>query len=316
MDTLTNIPASMINDFDSLHVADLTEEERSLIINYVGLTRDVTEAQQLFDAFYFNMLNMRNLFVFNANDTVTRTEYCLNCDSDFIAVNSLVVNLISSARTLTEFLRARAAKWLENSEFQEDKSKDEFNIYASQIYNTSFVYRLLINLRNYMQHGYLPVSFKEGRYSFDINQILSPPHFKINGKLKSDMKNFIDACENPGENIACISLTLTIADFSVKVIDIYNKFLFYIKSCVFSSYNDVKQLIQTKPSIVCDYHEGLNGFIIYDLDERAYQVLNPNENPNDIINIYEKRVSAIYNDEKIAFDELLGSFSFFEEVML
>lgn len=191
MDTIKVIPRSIIKDYDSLFVADLTIEERNMICRHIALTRDVIEANQLFESFYFNLLNMRNSFVFNMNDTVIKTEHCPDFDSDFIAINSLVVNLISSAKILTEYLRETADRWLGESKSKEDKYKDMYNSYVSKIYDKSFNYRLLINLRNYMQHGYLPVSFQEGKYSFDAGQILSTPHFNIKGKFKTDMNNFI-----------------------------------------------------------------------------------------------------------------------------
>lgn len=304
MDTVTNIPVGIIEDADSLHLADLTEEERILLVDYVALTRDITEANQLFEVFCFNLINMRNSFVFKINDTVTRTDCYSDFDSDFIAVNSLVINLISSAKTLTEFLRERADRWIGNSEDKNNKYKDKYNVYVSGIYDTSFNYRILINLRNYMQHGYLPVSFKEGRYSFDVNQILDTPHFDIKGQLKTDIENFIAKLEIPGENIACMSLTLSIADFAVRVTDIYKNFLFYIKKCVQTSYNDVKKLIEAKPSIVCDYHEGFKGYIIYDKDEHRYHAFYSKDNPNKMMSTYEKRASDVYKYEKKAYDEL------------
>ncbi len=108
MDTVTNIPIGIIKDADSLHLANLTEEEHTLLVNHVDLTRDIIEANQLFEVLCFNLLNMRNSFVFRMNDTVTRTDCYSDFELDFIAVNSLVINLISSAKTLTEFLRERA----------------------------------------------------------------------------------------------------------------------------------------------------------------------------------------------------------------
>lgn len=306
MDTIKVIPMSIIKDFDSLFIADLTVEERKRISNHVALTKDVIEANQLFEAFYFNLLNMRNSFVFNISDTVFKTEHCPDFDSEFIAINSLVVNLISSAKILTEYLRETANRWLGNGKSKEDKYKDEYNSYVSEIYDKSFNYRLLINLRNYMQHGYLPVSFQDGKYSFDVTQILRTPHFKINGHLKTDMNNFITKLEIPGETIPCISLTLTIADFSVKVIDVYRKFLFYIKKNILSSHICIQKLIQSKPSIVCEYNEQLKGYIIYDedLNERTYHAFKANDAPNKTIASYEKKVSDIYKYEKKEYDIL------------
>lgn len=312
MDVVTNIPINIFDNCDSLHLADLTKDEHNLLVNHVALTRDVIEANQLFEVFYFNLLNMRNSLTFKINDTVTLTEYCPDCDLDFIAVNSMVINFISSTKTLTEFLRDIANKWLGNSAEKKDKYKDKYNIYVSKIYDEFFNYRFLINLRNYMQHGYLPVSFKEGRYSFDFKQILDTPHFDIKGQLKTDIDNFLAEFETPGENIPCMSLTITISDFTVKTIGI----LFYIKKCVSSSFNKVKKLIKNKPSIVCDYHEILNGYIIYDMDEYRYHAFNSNDNPNQMMYTFEKRVSYIYEEEKGAYDELRSHFTFCKDINL
>lgn len=304
MDTLINIPIGSIKEPGSLHIADLNENDHTLLVNHVALTRDVIEANQLFEVFYFNLLSMRNSFMFNMNDTIVRTEYCPDYASDFVAVNSFVINLISSAKTMTEFLRETANRWLGNSKNTNDKYKDKYNVYVSGIYDSSFNYRLLINLRNYMQHGYLPVSCVEDRYSFDVKQILDTPHFGIKGQLKTDIENFIKKLEIPGETIACMSLTLTIANFTVIVTDIYRKFLFYIKKCILLSHNEVKKLIDTNPSIVCDYHEGFNGYIIFDYDGDRLHAFSSKDNPNNMISAYEKRSADIYNDEKKAYDEL------------
>lgn len=306
MDTIKIIPSSIVENFDSLHVADLTKEQQNLIITHIALTREVIEANQLFDAFYYNILNMRNSFTFNMDDTVCKTENNPNYDNEYIAVNALVINLISSAKTLTEYLRNAADRWFGNSE---KRYKDNYNKYVSNIYDTSFNYGLLSNLRNYMQHGNLPISFRDGRYCFDVKQIQSTPHFNISGKLKTDIKKFIEKCEIPGETIPCLSLTLTIADYSLKVIDIYKKFLFYFKKEISSSYNEIQNLILNKPSIVCDYHPALKGHIIYDSDE-TYHAFNTNENPNKMMGIYEKKVADIYKEEKQIYDKMHSQLKF------
>lgn len=47
-----------------------------------------------------------------------------------------------------------------------------------------------MKLRDFSQHGHLIVSRDyQNKYYFDIEQILSTPHFNINKKLKPEMKN-------------------------------------------------------------------------------------------------------------------------------
>ena len=303
MDTLTSIPASFIKDFSSLHVADLTTDEHTLLVDYIALARDIIEANQLFEVFYFNLLNLRNSFILHYDDEISRTEHCPDCSSDFIAFNAFVINLISSSKTLTEFLRATAKRWLGDN-------NNNYNLYVSKKYDESFNYRFLINLRDYMQHGYLPVSFCYGRYSFDPDQILDVPHFNVKNKLKNDLENFIKELEVPDQTNPHIALTFAISSFVVTVTDIYRKFLYYFQRPVSSSYKEIKELIKEKPSIVCNYHKDFEGYIIYDIEEDGFHAFNSKDNPNNMINDYAKRCAEIYNDETAVYDELRTHFKF------
>ena len=298
MDTTEQIPASLIENLDSIQPAELSDDELTTIENYICLTRDAQETKQLFDVFYFNLLCLKNSFILYARDTVKKLPNCPECNSESIALNALVINLISSAKTLVESLRAAAIRW-----FEKDKdNKDKFNIYVSNVYDNSIVYRILMNLRDFAQHGDLPVSLKEGRYSFDIYQILTTPHFNLNKQVKEDMNKFLSNFD-PSKEVACLALTITIADFVVKVIDIYREFLSSIKGSVSSSYSRIQEMVKLKPSIICNTHEDFKGYIFYSV-ENVYHVFNPKDNANKMIREYEKYTADILNDEKKAFDEL------------
>ena len=298
MDTATQIPAKFIENIELIQPADISDDELNIIKDFIELTCDVQETKQLFDVFYFNLRSLRNDFTLYAGDTVEKLPNCPESSSETIAVNALVINLISSAKTLVEALRTTAIRWLEKDEGK----KDEFNIYVSGIYDKSSVYRILMNLRDYAQHGSLPVSQKEGKYSFDLSQILDTPHFNLNKQVISDMKGFLSNFDS-SEVIACLALTITIADFVVKVVDIYRNFLFYIKGNVSSSYAEIKKIITLKPNIICDAHPVLEGYIIYS-EKDTYHAFDPNDNPNKMINEYDKYIADIFKEEKIAFDNL------------
>lgn len=200
-------------------------------------------------------------------------------------------------------MRATAKRWLGDD-------NNNYNLYVSKKYDESFNYRFLINLRDYMQHGYLPVSFCDGRYSFDPDQILDVPHFNVKNKLKNDLENFIKELEVPDQTNPHIALTFAISSFVVTVTDIYRKFLYYFQRPVSSSYNEIKELIKEKPSIVCNYHKDFEGHIIYDIEEDGFHAFNSKDNPNNMINDYAKRCAEIYNDEKAVYDELRTHFKF------
>lgn len=100
------------------------------------------------------------------------------------------------------------------------------------------------------------------------------------------------------------------------MIDVYRKFLFYIKKNISSSYTFIQKLIQSKPSIICEYNEQLKGYIIYDVDEYTYHAFKANDNPNKTIASYEKKVSDIYKYEKKEYDILHSHLKFKLDISL
>ena len=91
MDTLTSIPASFIKDFSSLHVADLTTDEHTLLVDYIALTRDIIEANQLFEVFYFNLLNLRNSFILHSDDEISGLLVSVSTSGRFVPVSGRFV---------------------------------------------------------------------------------------------------------------------------------------------------------------------------------------------------------------------------------
>ena len=91
MDTLTSIPASFIKDFSSLHVADLTTDEHTLLVDYIALTRDIIEANQLFEVFYFNLLNLRNSFIIHSDDEISSLLVSVSTSGRFVPVSGRLV---------------------------------------------------------------------------------------------------------------------------------------------------------------------------------------------------------------------------------
>ena len=91
MDTLRSITASFIKDFSSLHVADLTTDEHTLLVDYIALTRDIIEANQLFEVFYFNLLNLRNSFILHSDDEISSLLVSVSTSGRFVSVSGRFV---------------------------------------------------------------------------------------------------------------------------------------------------------------------------------------------------------------------------------
>ena len=91
MDTLTSIPASFIKDFSLLHVADLTTDEHTLLVDYIALARDIIEANQLFEVFYFNLLNLQNSFILHYDDEISSLLVSVSTSGRFVSVSGRFV---------------------------------------------------------------------------------------------------------------------------------------------------------------------------------------------------------------------------------
>ena len=165
-----------------LEITSFSLDELNLIESYLEIGRCFTEICQLFDMFRFNLLNMKHYFTLNCNDTTKR-----NLDfesSDIIAINALVTNYLSSAKTLTDSIEVFIKEKM--SKCDHEKFKKE---HISKEYDDCFSYRFLYFLRNYSQHGHPPVSLATDRLSFDIGQISKTPNFNFSLKEKNMLDN-------------------------------------------------------------------------------------------------------------------------------
>ena len=59
-----------------------------------------------------------------------------------------------------------------NLDYLSSENKHRYLAMVSKIYDTVFSYKLLTRLRDYSQHGHLPVSSEGNSYYFDFVDIL------------------------------------------------------------------------------------------------------------------------------------------------
>lgn len=118
---------------------------------------------------------------------VIRNNHPATTDEDYIAVNAFVINWISAARTLTALMENCI-----KGNFAKDDPK--YQVYMQNyhdLYDHCFSYRLLIRLRNYAQHGHLPVSQEGDWYGFDLYKILKKSHYLHNAQVKRELEDVV-----------------------------------------------------------------------------------------------------------------------------
>lgn len=162
-------------DIENLELPILDSEEKEKIEYYVEITRHIQEIYELFNIFRFNLNNLLNYYELHYDDSILRKSYLDSKENDFTIINALVLNYISAGKVLTESI--------EN--FMNINVDKESILYTSfmddhfyKIYNKNFYYRFLLHLRNFSQHGHLPISIDiKNRFYFNLRQILYTPTF-------------------------------------------------------------------------------------------------------------------------------------------
>ena len=131
---------------------------------FVDITTYIQEIEQLFRIFIINLKLILNFYRLGNDDKISRNyDFDLE-DTDEYIINSLVINYISSAKTLKESIENFMKKFVvENNEINIKYN----NECLKKLYDNVFPYRLLLRLRDFSQHGHLIVSevFEIGRAS-------------------------------------------------------------------------------------------------------------------------------------------------------
>lgn len=309
MNTETYILKENLNaDITNIQLPELTGEEKSCIEYFIELTRHIQEIEQLFCIFRFNLNSMQNYYIMNNDDTINRRfTFEFEVDDD-IGINALVINYLSSAKTLTESIEMFIKENI--GEISEKYQNFKTNC-LSKIYDENFYYRFLIHLRDFSQHGHLPVSrdFNSNKYCFDLDTILQTPHFTHNKKLRNEMEKYrieINAkyIDNPR-----IMFTKSIAEFNVCIIKIYVEFLNEIESILSNSINEIKVLLATRPDIIYKSKDCLNGWVFYNVSEDGNcDCFNPKDDSMKMFMNFKKKAEDILSKEQLELDIFNSTF--------
>lgn len=307
MNTETMILAKDLDfDINKLKVPDLKLEEEKSLEKYISITKQIQELDQLFHIFRYNLKMLLNHYKIYHDGTI-EYHYLYDTDeSDYIVINTLVINYIGSGRTLTEAIE----KVIEDifgkntNLFKELKEN-----YISKEYDTNLSYRLLHCMRNFSQHGYLPVSTNDdGMCVFDIDAILSASHFNFKKKIKEEMLDIKQRIYEKYKDYPRINFTKTIADFNIGIIKVYKDILNIIDSELTSSVKEIKKLIRRKPKLIHKSSNHLNNFILYRLSDGSLHCFSKYINKSiEMINGMKDNVSNILQEENIEYEKIMNT---------
>ncbi|HBA0856837.1 TPA: hypothetical protein J8Y08_001407, partial [Enterococcus faecium] len=262
----------LIRQIDSL-LETITESDKRIFLNYVELTRHIIELDKLFNVFRYNLTNLLKHFTIFTNDLIESTGEKLTEDQYYYQINALTINLISSAKTLTESIEVCMKNFLAEKDFKSFKNK-----ILSKPYDEHFSYRFLLHMRNYSQHGHLPVNIHQQRVYFDLDEILAMPHFDFNGQLKKELDVLRKDIYNQFRDSPRISYVYTVAKFNLVITEIYFNYLKEIKPILIKLNDEKNELLLNTKFQLINSDGSSSDMLFYEFDGENYHCFNRKDN--------------------------------------
>ena len=226
---------------DDLNIIKSDNVIYEALLKFVQANAHIQELEYLFQIYQYNFTLLHGKFTLKVDDSIQKKD---SIDiENYVAINALVINLISAAKILTDSIQVFYKKYSSEEEFQKINRFDE-----------SFSYRLCYFLRNYSQHGHLPVSCPDGtHYCFELKRILNTQDFSIKKTTKEEFTNITDEIYEKYKDSPKIGFVITLVEYDYIINEIYNDFLLKIKSCYYNIIDSIETFVQNYPHYLCEH---------------------------------------------------------------
>lgn len=241
---------------------ELTTEFIDIVCKYSELNRNLQEINQLFEVFVFNIERLFNSYIVQSNDCVIRKDGFATDSSDFIAINSFVINIISSGRSLVDSIDI----CLKHAYGEKSPAYSNFcSTCKTPIYENYFSYRFFYELRNFSQHNHLPVSCEGDFFFFDINQIINTPHFNYKKDSRKEIEDILKESLEKFKDIFRVSFSFCLVEYVAAVAKFYNELWLNIKERLFELKKIIDNEISNCPDILNHDNPVFDGSIVFKL---------------------------------------------------
>lgn len=234
---------------------------------HVEITRHLQEIHSLFLIFKFQIDILQKEYTLRSDGRIFINQRVADHQEDYIAINAYTINIISAGKTLVQSMES----FVDMDYFSPDNElKKEYLDYYHNIYDHSFAYRLMIRLRDYAQHGHLPIDNNGNDYHINLVTILKKPHYNHNKTIADEMKKIADEVGDVYDDIPTFSLTLTLAEFTSKLLSIYQRFWDIAENALLKSQKRAQNIIKRYPENIINASEEFSGFFIYDEEPEGW----------------------------------------------
>ena len=200
------------------------------------------EITQLYQMMLFNLAEIFSHYTFHFNDIVTSVN---GQKINMLQINALLGNAISSAHTLIEAMEVFDKIYISEQQFFK---KD----YISKTYDEYFSYRFTECIRNYTQHGHIPISLDGEKIFFQISEILDVSHFTINKKLKRQLQNIEKELMDHGVMETRLGVVPILYEYFLLIHIIILEFFQFIKPHFIEDFCEVKKVLLENPGYIVD----------------------------------------------------------------
>lgn len=241
MNTRTYIELDTNNE-TGIYFPKIPKEHEQLFRRYIEESRHFQEITQLYQLMQFNLAEIFSHYTFHFNDTVAPVT-----DKKFniLQINALIGNAVSSAHTLIEAMDIFDRVYISEQQFFKKG-------YISKTYDEYFSYRFTECIRNYMQHGHIPISFDGEKIFFQISEILDVSHFTINKKLKKQLENIKKELINHGVMETRLGVVPVLYEYFLLMHIIILEFFQFIRPYFIEDFCEVKKVLLANPDYLVD----------------------------------------------------------------
>lgn len=289
-------------ELDDVAFQELSLNDLETVEFYVEITRSIQEIHMLFRMFVFNLECFWKEFDNMQNEKVSLKERIKRLDEKHPAINALVTNVISSGKTLSTAMESYMSQ---NYDTQDQESKDFFKL-ENDTYDHSFSYRFLIRLRDFAQHGHVPVSLDLAQldFAFDLQQILFKPHFSHNKTLEKQIGAIITEIRNTYRDTPTLALNRTIAEFSDRLLLLYLTFLKTVYTKLITSRSSFMMLISTYPNNIIKEMDIYKTAFLYKIENGEGHVVPLGQDISKEIEIYLQEADSKYSAYHTIFEDI------------
>ncbi len=291
----------------NIDIPELEDDEKNSIKLFIEITRHIQEIEQLFCIFQINLKNLLYFYQINNNDTIVRNVSFDFDEDDVLIVNTFTINFISSGKTVKESIEMFLKQYVgESSQKYIEYITNCFN----KLYDDYFGYRLLLRMRDFSQHGHLPVTRDyNNKYAFDLEHILLTPHYNHNKTLENEMKKIKEDIHKKYQDNARIVYTISMIEFNFCIIKTYVEFLNCVEEILNASINNIKKLLKDKPEIIYESDDELNGLVFFDEDDNIH-AFDPKEDSSLMFQTIKNKAIILLEKEEVELEEMKKTFRF------